>query len=350
MLPAAAADYYPRTQVTPIKEVGSNVVWVFITEDGSGAIWGKRSDGGQTFGGWQNIGNGTNHGYIIAAANDHQNRIVLFVRGNDNRIYYIRQSSAGSTMFANAWSVLNGQTFTTDPVVGVNKDGTLEVFAASGNTVYYTHESTPGSTFVAWSSLGNSDLSASGSDLSAAKSPSGRLIITAGYYFRAQTSPGGSWGSWTYIDYSAFTPHHVKIVDGGFAVGDNYYCSDQHCTIRAYQFNDSTGKFQAGISPGGSGVVSQDALAPIAVDPADDTIAVLGTDLGIWYQPCPLCSPSYWTNLGYTPFGPTSLERPTLLTVPSLNLQYVFLNDGPNVYERVRYTTSGQFLSGWNTI
>jgi hypothetical protein len=138
-------------------------------------------------------------------------------------------------------------------------------------------------------------------------------------------------------------------VDGGFAVADDYYCSDGHCAMRAYQFNDSTSKFGAGFNPGGN-VVSQDSYPPIAVDPVDKSIVVLGTDWGFWHQSCPTCSQSYWTNLGFTPGGQTPVKHPAILTVPGWGEQYVFVNDGYNVVERIRYTNTGLFLSQWYTI
>src|SRR5438067_1006458 len=85
-----------------------------------------------------------------AVARDAGGKLNVFVRGPDNSVHYITQSSAGSSAWGQ-WSGLGGYIIS-DPVVGVNADGRLEVFVLGGDTqLWHTYQiTTAGTSWSGW--------------------------------------------------------------------------------------------------------------------------------------------------------------------------------------------------------
>src|SRR5580692_4040669 len=72
-----------------------------------------------------------------AVAKNTDGRLEVFVRWEDNSVYHIFQTAAGSSQWS-SWSALGG-TVASNPAVAVNADGTLDVFAlGADNAVWHT--------------------------------------------------------------------------------------------------------------------------------------------------------------------------------------------------------------------
>jgi len=121
-------------------------------------------------------------------------RLEVFVRGKDNSIGHIVQTSPGSSQW-NSWSGLGG-TFTSSPAAGVNADGTLEVFAlGTDHAVWHARQTTAGGTsWSSWTPLGGSGAD----DPVVGVNADGRLEIfvhttTNSLWHNWQAAPSGNW-------------------------------------------------------------------------------------------------------------------------------------------------------------
>ena len=89
----------------------------------------QASPGSSTWSGWTSIGGviKTDTSPVVARNND--GRLQVFVVGTNNALYYKTQTSPGSNTWSSAWTYLGGGLRdNSDPVVGKNNDGRLEVF------------------------------------------------------------------------------------------------------------------------------------------------------------------------------------------------------------------------------
>jgi hypothetical protein len=78
---------------------------------------------------WTSLGGGIKADSSPAVAINNDGRLQVFVLGTNNQLYYKTQSSPSSNTWSSAWTFLGGALRdNSDPVVGKNNDGRLEVF------------------------------------------------------------------------------------------------------------------------------------------------------------------------------------------------------------------------------
>jgi hypothetical protein len=122
-------------------------------------------------------------------------KLVVFVRGTDNAIWYRYQTAPNSTTWSN-WISLGG-TWTGNVAVGTNWDGRLDLFVrAPNNFVYHTFQNATDSTgnWNGWQLFGGILTT----DVAVGMNQDGRLEIfgigTDGALGqRWQVTPGGGW-------------------------------------------------------------------------------------------------------------------------------------------------------------
>lgn len=174
---------------------------------------------------WTDLG-GTLGGAMPAVAKNADGRLEAFVRWNDNTLWHISQTTAGSTQWSSSWSSLGG-TLTSDPAVGVNTDGTLDVFALGPDSaIWHTKQTAAGSaSWTAWSSLGGQ-----GKDYPAVgTNADGRLEVYIhttddSLWHVWQQTPGGNWSAGDEIPGEVTRPPAVAQNSDGrliVFVGDN---------------------------------------------------------------------------------------------------------------------------------
>ena len=122
----------------------------------------------------------------------------VFVRGNDNGLYHVRQS-ANSFVWGN-WQPLGGF-LTSDPVVGQYSNGRLFVLVVgSDNRLYTISESTPGTNqWTSWVLLGGTQTVTSKPVIG--RNQNNRLVVFArgtdgGLLSLLQTTAGGTLSKW----------------------------------------------------------------------------------------------------------------------------------------------------------
>ena len=135
-----------------------------------------------------------------------------------------------------------GGTLTTGPAVGINANGTLEVFArGSDNALYHIWQKSPGrSAWYNWASLGGNLTS----NPAVARNSDGRLEVFArgsdnALYHIWQTSPSGGWSSWVRVD---------GLIDMKIAVAQNkdgrleiFVRNEKHELAHRWQTSPSNG-------------------------------------------------------------------------------------------------------------
>jgi hypothetical protein len=76
--------------------------------------------------------------------------LEVFARGTDNALYHIWQTSAGGSAWS-GWVGLDGTTLTGPPAVARNSDGTLEVFArGTDNALIHRRQNVPSGGWLDW--------------------------------------------------------------------------------------------------------------------------------------------------------------------------------------------------------
>jgi acylphosphatase len=134
-------------------------------------------------------------------------RLEVFARGTDNALWTITQTPfPGGLYLPTTWTHLApGSAITGGPVVGVNADGRLEVFArGTDNALWHIWQTAPDGGWSGWASLGGSlinDPAAVRHAAAVARNADGRLeVFTRGtdnaLWHRWQTTRGGSWSGW----------------------------------------------------------------------------------------------------------------------------------------------------------
>jgi hypothetical protein len=159
--------------------------------------------------GWTSLGGAIKADTSPAVARNSDGRLQVFVVGTDNQLYTLAQTSPGSSTWSSSWTSLGGSLrANTDPTVISNNDGRLQVFVIdTNNAITYKSQTSPGSSTwsTSWLSLGGpirADTSPA-----VAKNSDGRLqVVIVGtnnqLYFRAQTSPGSSTWSSSWVSLS----------------------------------------------------------------------------------------------------------------------------------------------------
>ena len=142
---------------------------------------------------WAGLGGGLTSS--IAVGRNADGRLEAFVRGGDNALYHLWQTSPNGTW--TDWSSLGGF-LTSDPVVASNADGRLEVFVRGGdNALYHLWQTSPNGTWSDWAGMGGTLTS----NVAVGRNADGRLeaFVRGGdnaLYHLWQTSPNGTWSDW----------------------------------------------------------------------------------------------------------------------------------------------------------
>ena len=97
--------------------------------------------GSSTWSAWSSLGGTIASNPAIGRNSD--GRLEVFVVSTDNQFWHRWQTSPGSSTWS-AWSSLGG-TIAGSPAVTINSDGRLEVFVvgANGNALYHKWQTTP---------------------------------------------------------------------------------------------------------------------------------------------------------------------------------------------------------------
>lgn len=131
---------------------GTLEVFGLGTDHGVWHRWQKKVNG--EWSPWTSLGApmGTQFNSRVAAANNEDGRLEVFVRAADNTIYHIWQHKPNKSWVE--WAPLPGVKFASDPVVVRNKDGRLSLFGrGADNALYWTTQKKPNSPWVPWECL-----------------------------------------------------------------------------------------------------------------------------------------------------------------------------------------------------
>lgn len=169
---------------------------------------------GSTFAPMHVIAGGV-HGYPAAAVSG--DRIVVAVRGADDRVHVLR-SSVGRW---DAAIVLDGLTVSTMPSLFVNQDGRVEIFVRGSDlALWHAAERSPGGDFGQWWSLGG-HLSTMPTVVADAQHRPHVFAIgdASGHVWtRVRTAPT-EWPAWSYLSAVGNTPvSPLALSDGRLAV------------------------------------------------------------------------------------------------------------------------------------
>lgn len=185
------------------------------------AIWVNRQtspNSGWT--GWSVLSQSYGFQGTPAVGRNQDGRLEIFAHGSDGNIWHNWQKTAGDDSSWNGWVPLqSGKVLKGDPVVGINSDGTLEVFAQStdGN-IAHNRQVQPSGSWSGWSGLqsGQSFLGR----LSVGRNLDGRLEVYAldwnNNVVHNYQLTGGGWSGW--VPLQSQTSH---IFNSTAAVGNN---------------------------------------------------------------------------------------------------------------------------------
>ena len=136
-------------------------------------------------------------------------RLEVFARGTDNALWHIWQTAPGGSL--SGWApIAPGSAITSDPVAEINADGRLEVFArGTDSALWHLWQTAPGGGWSAWASLGGqltSDPPVGISDPAVGINADGRLEVFAraysdALYHTSQAAPAGPVVSRTEYEY-----------------------------------------------------------------------------------------------------------------------------------------------------
>jgi hypothetical protein len=170
----------------------------------------QTSAGSNSWSWWKNLGSAiTTRGNPIVAKNPDGRLEVFAVNAANNQLYHKWQTSAGSSSSWSLWyNTGSAITIRGDPVIGKNSDGRLEVFAinAANNQLYHKWQTSAGSSnsWSAWENIGSA-ITIRGEPVISINSD-GRLEVFAinaannQLYHKWQTSAGSSsWSAWENI-------------------------------------------------------------------------------------------------------------------------------------------------------
>ncbi|HET6881091.1 MAG TPA: hypothetical protein VFI31_13095 [Pirellulales bacterium] len=199
---------YPATQVTAFEainiqtgSVNPTVTWAavnLVTKFGEHAVpVNDSSSNGEVDlfyptppGGFASLGGNITTDPAVGRNAD--GRLEVFARGTDGALWHIWQNSPGGGW--SGWSSLAGG-ITTNPAVGINADGRLEVFArGTDDALWHIWQNSPGGGWSGWNSLAGGITA----NPAQASNYDGRLEVFVrgtddALWHRWQTSPGGGW-------------------------------------------------------------------------------------------------------------------------------------------------------------
>jgi hypothetical protein len=168
---------------------------VFAVTSGNGIShnW-QTSTSGSSWSGWFGLGGFTNSTTLAAARNTDSYLQVFYRDGSTNSLFYIKQTPGAPGGWAAPVNLGGG--LSSDPTVGMNADGRLEVFVrGTDNALYHIWQNSASSaTWSGFAGLGGSLTSGA----PVARNADGRLsVVVRGadfstLYYNAQSSPGSA--------------------------------------------------------------------------------------------------------------------------------------------------------------
>gem|GEM_PF-1817188 len=118
----------------------------------------QTSPGSNAWSSWGSLGGTIRSNSDVSLAMNSDGRLQAFVVGTNNALYYRTQSSPNSNTWSSSWTSLGGGIKAdSSPAVAINNDGRLQVFAVgTNNQLYYKTQSSPNSNTwsSAWTFLG----------------------------------------------------------------------------------------------------------------------------------------------------------------------------------------------------
>ncbi len=198
MYPATGWSGYNRLGgvITSDPAVGRNAdgrmeVFVRGTDNALYSIWQTTPSSG--WAGYQRLGGVLTSDPVVVRNAD--GRLEVFVRGTDQSLWHIWQTAPN-----NGWSGYHrlGGTLTSNIAVGQNADGRLEVFVrGTDNALWHMWQVTPNGDWSGWESLGGILTS----DPTVARNRDGRLEVFVrgtdnALYHIWQTAPNSGWSSY----------------------------------------------------------------------------------------------------------------------------------------------------------
>jgi YD repeat-containing protein len=141
------------------------------------------------------------------------NKLIVFGRGTDNRMYFRQQTTIGDLSSFAGWDVIDSGTnpssgFRSDPALVRLGDGRLEVFGtANDGSMYTSTQITQAGSWAGWSSLGKPGTTTLVSSPVVAINANGALSLFARgnnneLWTNQQTSAGGAWRGWTSLGWA----------------------------------------------------------------------------------------------------------------------------------------------------
>ena len=118
----------------------------------------QTSPGSNAWSSWGSLGGTIRSNSDVSLAMNSDGRLQAFVVGTNNALYYRTQSSPNSNTWSSSWTSLGGGIKAdSSPAVAINNDGRLQVFVVgTNNQLYYKTQSSPNSNTwsSSWTSLG----------------------------------------------------------------------------------------------------------------------------------------------------------------------------------------------------
>jgi hypothetical protein len=169
---------------------------VFMTE-ANGVVWTKWQFSNGNWSGWDTLGCCAKSEPVLGR--NYNGTLEVFIRGTDDQLYHKWETSRGGSW--SGWAGLSGA-LTSTPTAAINITvGTLEVFVrGTGNGVWHMWQGSPSGNWSGWAGLGG------GLTSGPVVFPNydGRLEVFArgtdgNLYHCWQTTPAGGWTGWSIL-------------------------------------------------------------------------------------------------------------------------------------------------------
>jgi hypothetical protein len=280
-------------------------------------------------------------------------KLFAVARGNDGRLYYRQETSAGSKAFA-PWARVpinnaSGQpiaTFTARPAVARRTDGLLSLYATdSSGKVWEATQQTSGGSWGPWRPLDSpSGITLRQSPVVAVMSNGSFLLFASAsnnkLYARMQAS--GTWGAWT--DLGGTVANTEAIASGANSNGriSVFTSTTSGAVAVRTQTSANTNTWTAWATlPGSVNGQSRPAVA----NHADGRLAIFlrGSNNTVSWQSQTSPSSTSWTSWSSFYSGATS--PPAVITDQNGILHFAVLGSGGYVYERTQSSANSTSFS-----
>lgn len=328
------------------RDTGGSVGITYKTNlSGSGSAWAP----------WKSLG-GSFASQPVALVNSN-GTVIAHVRGNDNRLWYAQETTAGSRSFT--WTVIpqgSTPTFIYDPASVRLGDGRIAVFATGADgRVYQSTQVTRGGSWSAYEDLGKPTSKVFDRSPVVAINGNGALSVFShgsdyGLWMKQQTAAGGSWGAWTYLGGMLNSGYPSDFISVNYDSANRLIAlvNDAGSTVHTLRQTSpssttwTTWTHLLGGAHGGS--------RPAAARNDDGRITVFfygnyGTSLYLKSQTSP--GASTWTGPEWTSFTTPVSSSPVTFT-DYRGIIHVFALDGAGIlHEAVQTAVNAASYSDW---